>query len=63
MTCEEEWDGCAEIRYHPDEEEAQSHFCHRDDAVAIGALLGALYDLAEEILPEPDFRKAATDGR
>ena len=48
------WDGCS--NFHIDaQDDCALHFHSRSDAVAVGALLGALYDLAREMMPGPDW--------
>jgi hypothetical protein len=51
------WDGCSNWDFHTDEwdfhtDECMAHFCGRSNAERVGRLLGALYDLAAEMMPD-----------
>jgi hypothetical protein len=48
------WDGCSNLEFD-DSAECMLHFCGKQHAVRLGALMGAIYDLAHEILPRPDW--------
>ena len=47
------WDGCSNLNLYPDEE-CMTHFCGRESATDLGEVLGKMYDLAAEIIPEWD---------
>lgn len=42
------WDGCADLKFADE----TLHFCGRSNAVNVGVLLGRLYDLAAELMPQ-----------
>ena len=44
------WDGCSNLRFD-EQDHVMLHFCSRDEAVAVGTLLGRLYDMAKELIP------------
>jgi hypothetical protein len=44
------WDGCFDVRIEPEDGASMPHFCGRKEAVAVGALFDALYDLACDLL-------------
>lgn len=44
------WDGCSNLRFD-EQDHVMLHFCSKKDAVAIGTLLGRVYDIAHDILP------------
>lgn len=48
------WDGCSNISIDA-QDDCMLHFCGRSEAVAVGGLLGALYDLAHEVMPRADW--------
>jgi hypothetical protein len=48
------WDGCSNFSIDA-QDDCMLHFCGRTEAVAVGALLGALYDLAHEVMPRTDW--------
>jgi len=48
------WDGCSNLHIDA-QDESMLHFCNPRDAADVGKLLAALYDIAREILPNPDF--------
>ena len=43
------WDGCSNWDWH--DRDCMQHFCGREDAVSIGALMNHLYDIAAQRLP------------
>lgn len=51
------WDGCS--NWHFDhQDEVMLHFCDKDSAVKIGALLGRMYDIAKELMPDTWHERA-----
>lgn len=44
------WDGCSDWTF-PGLEKCMLHFCGRNDATDLGALMAKLYDLAKESIP------------
>lgn len=45
------WDGCSNMTFN-EQDRCMLHFCGRQNAMYIGDLLGRLYDLALEMMPE-----------
>lgn len=46
------WDGCSNWNFPRD---SCLHFCTKKSAIDLGVLLGRLYDVAKEELPNADF--------
>lgn len=44
------WDGCSNW-YFDEQDRVMLHFCEKEQAQAIGVLLGRLYDWAKELIP------------
>ena len=45
------WDGCSNFEFSA-QKNAMLHCCSKDDVVAIGTLLGRIYDCAARLIPE-----------
>lgn len=43
------WDGCSNWDFHTDA--CMAHFCSRDSAIKLGALMGRMYEIAEILIP------------
>lgn len=57
------WDGCSNLLFNENAENCCLHFCGRRDASNVGVLLGAMYDLAREMIgDEWDDNEPVTPG-
>lgn len=45
------WDGCSNLNFD-EQDRVMLHFCSKTSATNIGVLLGRLYELAAELMPE-----------
>lgn len=55
------WDGCSNIEF--DQEDGALHFCGRRSVVAVGLVLGLLYDLARRVMPKATVDDSLWIGR
>lgn len=47
------WDGCSNI-YFNEQDNGMIHFCDKKSTVDLGIMLGRLYDIASEVIPNVD---------
>jgi len=51
------WDGCSNLCIDECYDGSKMHFCGKSDATKIGVLLGAIYDLAYDLMPNADWER------